>query len=160
MVQMRDHSICFYAEITKIIRNYQQILLLIYHLLLSPSLWEAAQYRLKYCLKGPLSTKTTNQPSYLELCLSELSWQDGSDERSEHSQLYMFLTLISERTLLYQGIFCTPDILPSIRSMSGLYSFCHSIHLFVIYLSVGSSALYQSFALNLYELLIFLSHLL
>ena len=30
---------------------------------LSPSLWETARYRLKYCLKGPLSPKqTTNQP--------------------------------------------------------------------------------------------------
>ena len=29
---------------------------------LSPSLWETAQYRLKYCLKGPLSPKQpTNQ---------------------------------------------------------------------------------------------------
>ena len=28
---------------------------------LSPSLWEAAQYRLKYCLKGPLSPKPTSQ---------------------------------------------------------------------------------------------------
>ena len=26
---------------------------------LSPSLWETARYRLKYCLKGPLSPKTT-----------------------------------------------------------------------------------------------------
>ena len=25
-VQMRDHNICFYAELTKIISNYQQIL--------------------------------------------------------------------------------------------------------------------------------------
>ena len=31
---------------------------LIYHLsFLSPSLWETARYRLKYCLKGPLSPK-------------------------------------------------------------------------------------------------------
>ena len=31
---------------------------------LSPSLWEAARYRLKYCLKGPLSPKQrTNQLS-------------------------------------------------------------------------------------------------
>ena len=30
---------------------------------LSPSLWETARYRLKYCLKGPLSPKqATNQP--------------------------------------------------------------------------------------------------
>ena len=37
---------------------------LVYHFsFLSPSLWETAQYRLKYCLKGPLSPKQpTNQP--------------------------------------------------------------------------------------------------
>ena len=36
---------------------------LIYHFsFLSPSLWETTRYRLKYCLKGPLSTKQpTNQ---------------------------------------------------------------------------------------------------
>ena len=28
---------------------------------LSPSLWETTRYRLKYCLKGSLSPKTTNQ---------------------------------------------------------------------------------------------------
>ena len=38
---------------------------LVYHFsLLSPSLWEMARYRLKYCLKGPLNQKQpTNQPS-------------------------------------------------------------------------------------------------
>ena len=39
---------------------------LIYHCsFLSPSLWETARYRLKYCLKGPLSPKqpTNQQPS-------------------------------------------------------------------------------------------------
>ena len=37
---------------------------LIYHFsFLSPSLWETARYRLKYCLKGPLSpNQPTNQP--------------------------------------------------------------------------------------------------
>ena len=31
--------------------------------LLSPSLWETARYRLKYCLQGPLNPKQpTNQP--------------------------------------------------------------------------------------------------
>ena len=29
---------------------------------LSPSLWETARYRLKYCLKGPLNQQTKNQP--------------------------------------------------------------------------------------------------
>ena len=38
---------------------------LIYHFsFLSPSLWETARYRLKYCLKGPLSPK---QPTNLSL---------------------------------------------------------------------------------------------
>ena len=30
---------------------------------LSPSLRETARYRLKYCLKGPLNPKPTNQPT-------------------------------------------------------------------------------------------------
>ena len=39
------------------------IFYLVYHFsFLSPSLWETARYRLKYCLKGPLSPKQpTNQ---------------------------------------------------------------------------------------------------
>ena len=31
---------------------------------LSPSLWETARYRLKYCLKGLLNPKPTNQPNH------------------------------------------------------------------------------------------------
>ena len=35
---------------------------------LSPSLWETARYRLKYCLKGPLNpNKPTNQPAYFPM---------------------------------------------------------------------------------------------
>ena len=30
---------------------------------LSPSLWEMARYRLKYCLKGSLNPKQTNHPT-------------------------------------------------------------------------------------------------
>ena len=34
----------------------------------SPSLWETARYRPKYCLKGPLNPKQpTNQPSFARL---------------------------------------------------------------------------------------------
>ena len=46
-----------------------EIFSLIYHFsFLSPSLWETARYRLKYCLKGPLSPKQpTNQPTNLLL---------------------------------------------------------------------------------------------
>ena len=47
------------------------IVSLIYHFsFLSPSLWETALCRLKYCLKGPLSPKqSTNQPTHF-LCFS------------------------------------------------------------------------------------------
>ena len=40
------------------------IFTLIYHFFpLSPSLWETARYRLKYCLKGPLNQEQSiNQP--------------------------------------------------------------------------------------------------
>ena len=34
-------------------------------LFLSPSLWETARYRLKYCLNGPLSPKQPNQTKHL-----------------------------------------------------------------------------------------------
>ena len=47
--------------------NCLDIFSLVYHFsFLSPSLWETARYRLKYCLKGPLSPKQpTNQLSVL-----------------------------------------------------------------------------------------------
>ena len=36
---------------------------LVYHFsFVSPSLWETARYRLKYCLQGTLTPLTTNQP--------------------------------------------------------------------------------------------------
>ena len=38
--------------------------------LFSPSLWETARYRLKYCLKGPLNPQQpTNQPTNLQINL-------------------------------------------------------------------------------------------
>ena len=33
---------------------------------LSLSVWETAGYRLKYCLKGPLNPKPTNQPTKVQ----------------------------------------------------------------------------------------------
>ena len=48
---------------------------LIYHCsFLSPSLWETAGYRLKYCLKGPLSPKQPTNQSLVVLyqfCLNQ-----------------------------------------------------------------------------------------
>ena len=59
--------------------------------ILSPSLWETAQYRLKYCLKGPLNPKQpTNQLKisqvlglkycfyiFLFISSNEVGWMDG-----------------------------------------------------------------------------------
>ena len=40
---------------------------------LSPSLWETARYRLKYCLKGPLNPKQpTNQPHVFICCVCRM----------------------------------------------------------------------------------------
>ena len=60
---------------------------LVYHFsFFTLTLWETARYGLKYCLKGPLSPKTTNQP-LLEIHLTEhgrfhfqggvVGWCDG-----------------------------------------------------------------------------------
>ena len=51
--------------------GYLDIFTLVYHFsFLSPSLWETARYRLKYCLKGHLSPKqATNRAEWLELSL-------------------------------------------------------------------------------------------
>ena len=38
---------------------------------LSPSLWETARYRLKYCLKGPLNQNPTNQRPFVLSLLQE-----------------------------------------------------------------------------------------
>ena len=54
---------------------------------LSPSLWETTRYRLKYCLKGSLSPKTTNQPtkvsvSFLKSFSEQNTWNNKGEEHS------------------------------------------------------------------------------
>ena len=62
---------------------------------LSPSLWETTRYRLKYCLKGSLSPKTTNQPSNFVLAFffHEMSWMTSVTELSKF--LRVFPTTVS-----------------------------------------------------------------
>ena len=51
---------------------------LIYHFsFLSPSLWETARYRLKYCLKGPLSPKQPTNQLYYEQLHQHMSGSRG-----------------------------------------------------------------------------------
>ena len=65
---------------------------LLYHFsFLSPSLWETARYRLKYCLKGPLSPKQpTNQPNQFFL-----SYSCYTDNGGGHMYIYkLFFAMI------------------------------------------------------------------
>ena len=49
---------------------------LVYHFsFLSPSLWETARYRLKYCLKGPLSLKQPTNQIFYSFCFIPLLLQ-------------------------------------------------------------------------------------
>ena len=43
------------------------IFTLIYPFYISPSLWETARYRLKYCLKGPLNPKQPTNQSFVSI---------------------------------------------------------------------------------------------
>ena len=45
---------------------------------LSPSLWETARYRLKYCLKGPLNPKQPKLPCLINYILSSLHLVNGN----------------------------------------------------------------------------------
>ena len=58
---------------------------------LSPSLWDTARYRLKYCLKGPLNPKSTNQPtksllSLYNMLLLHIYWQNLRDNHERFSK--------------------------------------------------------------------------
>ena len=56
--------------------------------LLSPSLWETARYRLKYCLKGPLNPKPTNQQVEQIIAIEgENPNRDPQNSESENSDV-------------------------------------------------------------------------
>ena len=62
--------------------------------LLSPSLWETARYRLKYCLKGPLNPKQpTNQPTIIPIP------KPGKDNTNSNNYRPIALTSCICRTL-------------------------------------------------------------
>ena len=55
---------------------------------LSPSLWETARYRLKYCLKGPLNPK---QPTNQDLSLSLTVFQEQTCRGRRKLKLLIFV---------------------------------------------------------------------
>ena len=79
-------------------RGCLDIFSLIYHFFfLSPSLWETARYRLKYCLKGPLSPKQpTNQRNDLGLILTFL-WQGQIWENANASDFWQALNVFAKK---------------------------------------------------------------
>ena len=62
--------------------------LIYYFSFLSPPLWETARYRLKYCLKGPLSPKqpTNQHPEKIRL--------DVSSESSARQRIHMKIQVL------------------------------------------------------------------
>ena len=56
---------------------------------LSPSLWETARYRPKYCLKSWLKPKTTNQPNLLVTYIESLHKNNQTEPWSALCSFYM-----------------------------------------------------------------------
>ena len=69
---------------------------------LSPSLWETAQYRLKYCLKEPLNPKQpTNQPNKFKASLRLYGYDIPKQYLSAHIYVnYLPLKYYTSRILL------------------------------------------------------------
>ena len=63
---------------------------------LSPSLWETARYRLKYCLKGPLNPKPTNQKAcVIHVVMSICIWLQQYGHLNNNCPLcYMFCSVL------------------------------------------------------------------
>ena len=63
---------------------------------LSPSLWETAQYRLKYCLKGPLNPKQpTNQLYYVPYQKKSYSTASLQQEISLTVMIFISMSYLS-----------------------------------------------------------------
>ena len=67
-------------------------------LFLSPSLWETARYRLKYCLKGPLSPKKpTNQPKNVQTTPRLVGWLVVFGLNDPLRQYFSLYRVVSQR---------------------------------------------------------------
>ena len=66
----------------------------------SPSLWETARYRLKYCLKGQLNSKSTNQPSMLNSAEHEILATYKQQITDDYSCYSCLVQLIMKFSLL------------------------------------------------------------
>ena len=58
---------------------------------LSPSLWGTARYRLKYCLKGPLNPKPTNQPNFWKCHVNQIYKQQENAIKNMETYSFTFI---------------------------------------------------------------------
>ena len=71
--------------------------------LLSPSLWEMARYRLKHCLKGPLSpSQPANQPSNLFIVsywifCCQVQYRTPKNHQLSKLLVFFFLNLVNRK---------------------------------------------------------------
>ena len=99
------------------------------------TLWETARYRLKYCLKGPLNPKTTNQPNPVvsgmrtpvyscyhiySKVLDTNACQSIKGDLTTHSTI---LDSVSRRLLLYEICRIAFLLVVSQRKLVTLFSF-------------------------------------
>ena len=99
------------------------------------TLWETARYRLKYCLKGPLNQKTTNQPNPVvsgmrtpiyscyhiySKVLDKNACRSVKGDLTTHSTI---LDSVSRRLLLYEICRTAFPLVVSQRKLVTLFSF-------------------------------------
>ena len=66
---------------------------------LSPSLWEMARYRLKYCLKGPLNPKQPTNRIYSASCVAQPILSETSHTVRKFGMLSLACYVVLSRTL-------------------------------------------------------------
>ena len=106
---------------------------------LSPSLWETARYRLKYCLKASLSPKTTNQP--IMSIVSGLSAYF-----TDWYLIYLFFTvrIFSGRKLVFYVYIYACLLYLRTSTLSTFFhsvSFCNSIRKYIHVFEISSGLL-------------------
>ena len=99
------------------------IFTLVYHFsFLSPSLWETVPYRLKYCLKGPLSPKQPTSEIHITIngLIQMITMDKSTDQKGLMSQRSGNVSKILKRSS-YLPIYCTiPTIVAAVPVITNI----------------------------------------
>ena len=82
---------------------------------LSPSLWETARYRLKYCLKGPLNPKSTNQQTNTATVINRYYFMGSNSVVFKFSSTVSGGQLLNERICSSTGKFFPINVDPLLK---------------------------------------------